>query len=290
MNPLDVAHTYFDACNQRDPAAIVATFAEDGTYSDPTVPALMGPALAAYTSDLFAAFPDLSFEIVSAAQTGEHTVAAQWMMRGTNTGSFAGSPPTGKTVALPGADFITVDGDKIRSVQGYFDQKTLFEQLGLQVIVQPYAIGPISFCSGGISLHTGKLTKPAAFSLTYIQAHSDEEVQRMRDYGRRIAAELAQMPGFLSLVTAWFGKRGYTMTAWEDVESPRRLLRAGAHREAMQAFFGSNFAEGGMTSVWVPHHINALWVRCNACGRLSDYERDEGTCQCGQPLPHLPYW
>jgi hypothetical protein len=67
MNPLDVAHTYFDDYNQRDPAAIVATFAEGGTYSDPTVPALMGPALAAYTSGLFAAFPNLSFEIASAA-------------------------------------------------------------------------------------------------------------------------------------------------------------------------------------------------------------------------------
>jgi hypothetical protein len=37
MNPLDVAQTYFDVWNQRDPAAIVATFAEGGTYSDPTV-------------------------------------------------------------------------------------------------------------------------------------------------------------------------------------------------------------------------------------------------------------
>jgi len=40
MHPLDVAHTYFDAWNRRDPAAIVSTFAEGGTYSDPTVPPL----------------------------------------------------------------------------------------------------------------------------------------------------------------------------------------------------------------------------------------------------------
>ena len=52
MNPLDIARTYFAAWNQRDPAAIVATFAEDGTYCDPTVPALMGSALATYTSGL----------------------------------------------------------------------------------------------------------------------------------------------------------------------------------------------------------------------------------------------
>src|SRR5215831_676710 len=129
MTPLDVASTYFDAWNRRDPAAIVATFTEGGTYHDPTVPqSLSGPTLVAYTSGLFAAFPDLSFEVVSAAQTGDHTVAAQWMMRGTNSGPLAASPPTGKAVALPGADFITVDQDKIRSVQGYFDQKTFLEQ------------------------------------------------------------------------------------------------------------------------------------------------------------------
>ncbi len=131
MNPLDVVHTYFDAWNRRDPAAIVATFTEGGTYSDPSVPPLNGGAMTAYTSGLFEAFPDLSLEIVSAAQTDEHTVAAQWMMRGINTGSLAGGPPTGKAVALPGADFITVDGDKIQSVQGYFDQKSFLEQLGL---------------------------------------------------------------------------------------------------------------------------------------------------------------
>src|SRR3979409_1928638 len=124
MNPLGVAHTYFDAWNRRDPAAIVATFAEGGTYSDPTVPALTGSALATHTSGLFAAFPDLSFEIVSAAQTGANAVAAQWMLRSTNACPFAGGPPTGSTVALPGADFITVEADKIRAVQGYFDQKT----------------------------------------------------------------------------------------------------------------------------------------------------------------------
>ena len=57
MNPLDVAQTYFDAWNQRDPAAIIATFAEGGTYSDPTVPALTGSALATHAGGLFAAFP-----------------------------------------------------------------------------------------------------------------------------------------------------------------------------------------------------------------------------------------
>jgi steroid delta-isomerase-like uncharacterized protein len=288
MNLLDVAQTYFDAWNQRDPAAIIAAFAEGGTYSDPTVPALTGSALATHAGGLFAAFPDLSFEIVSAAQAGDHAVAVQWMMRGTNTGPLTGGPPTGSTVALPGADFITIDGDKIRSVQGYFDQKTFLEQLGLQVIAQPYAIGPISFGTGA-TMQVGKHTKPGAFSLTSIRVRSDE-VQQLNEYSERVLAEMAQMPGFISFTGLFANNCGYTITAWEDAESASQMLRAGAHREAMKVFLGSNFAEGGMTSVWIPHHVNALWVRCTACGRMSDYAQDDGKCQCGQALPHLPYW
>jgi steroid delta-isomerase-like uncharacterized protein len=288
MNPLDVAQTYFDAWNRRDPAAIVATFVEGGTYSDPIAADLSGQALVANTSGLFAAFPDLSFEIVSTAQTGDHTIAAQWMMRGTNTGPFAGSPPTGSTVALPGADFITVDGDKIRAVQGYFDQKTFLEQLGLQVIVQPYSLGPISFGTA-TAMQVGKHTKPGAFSLTSIRIRPDEG-QQLRELGTPILEELAQMPGFISITALSANNCGYTITAWEDAESASQMLRAGAHRQAMQVFFGSDFAEGGMTSVWIPHHINALWVRCTACGHMSDYDQDEGKCQCGESLPHLSYW
>src|SRR5712692_2398478 len=248
MNPLEVVHTYCDAWNRRDPAAIVATFTEGGTYSDPTVPPLNGGALTAYISGLFVAFPDLAFEIVSAAQTDEHTVAAQWMMRGANTGSLAGDPPTGKAVALPGADFITVEGDKIRSVQSYFDRRTLLEQLELQVIVQPYSIGPISF-GVGTTMQVGKSTKPGAFSLTSIRIRPGE-IDQLSELSFRVLAEMAQMPGFISFTGVFVNNCGYTITAWEDAESASQLLRAGAHREAMQVLFGPEFAEGGMTSVW----------------------------------------
>ena len=76
-------------------------------------------------------------------------------MKGTNTASFNGLPPTNLPVALPGADFIRVEGDRILSVQGYFDGGAVPRQLGLDVIVQPKSIGPFSF---GISTRatTGK--------------------------------------------------------------------------------------------------------------------------------------
>jgi steroid delta-isomerase-like uncharacterized protein len=143
MEATDVAKRYFDAWNQRDPEAIVATFADGGTYSDPNVPeGLSGQAIAHYAGGLFAAFPDLSFDLLSHGSISDGVVAAQWVMRGTNTGPLRGNPPTGDSVALPGADFIAVEGDKVHSVQGYFDRSALAEQLGLQVIMQLHRLGP----------------------------------------------------------------------------------------------------------------------------------------------------
>jgi SnoaL-like domain len=58
-------HRYFEAWNDRDPPAVMATFVEGGTCSDPNVtgPPLSGPALAAYARSLFEGFPDLRFEV-----------------------------------------------------------------------------------------------------------------------------------------------------------------------------------------------------------------------------------
>ena len=291
MDPTEVAQQYFDAWNKRDPAAVVATFAEGGTYSDPaTGGALTGQAIAEYTKGLFEAFPDLSFDIVSKESAGNGNVAAQWLMRGTNSGPLAGNPPTGGTIALPGADFIEVAGDKIRSVQGYFDQRAFVEQLGLQVILAPQSAGPVSF-GRAISFQQGKLAKPGAFSLTSITVRSDEEANEVSERSQRIVGEMAQMPGFISFVGAAIGRRLFTITAWEDPDSPRQLLRGGAHKEAIARFMGADFTAGAMTSVWVPDRINTVWVRCAACGRMADSASPEGTCRCGQALPeHPPYW
>lgn len=229
MEPLEVAQAYFDAWNLQDPAEIAATFAPGGTYADPTTgQPLSGQAIVEYTSGLVSAFPDLSFGIVSTGVAGDGTVAAQWLMQGTNSGPFGGGPPTGQTVELPGVDFIVVDGDKIHSVQGYFDQRSFVEQLGLQVIVQPYSIGLASFGSS-VYVSQGDCSKPGAFSMTSISLHSDEEAQEVSGGGGRILREMAQMPGFISSVTARAGLRMFTMSAWEDVDSPKQLLRGGAH-------------------------------------------------------------
>ena len=59
----------------------------------------------------------------------------------------------------------------------------------------------------------------------------------------------------------------------------------------MERFFAAELGSSAMTSVWKPERINALWVRCEACGRMEDYELSKGMSRCGQPLPEPPpYW
>ena len=134
MNAIEVAQRYIDAWNRHDADAIVASFAEGGTYNNPDAgQGLTGEAIGSFAKGVFAAFPDVSFEIVSIGDTGGGLVAFQWLARATNTGPLAdGSPPTGRSLTLPGASFIQVEGDKIRSDQVYHDQKTMDEQLGLK--------------------------------------------------------------------------------------------------------------------------------------------------------------
>jgi steroid delta-isomerase-like uncharacterized protein len=292
MEIIEVARRYLDAWNHHDSAAITATFATGGTYSDPIVPqGLTGPAVAHYASGLFGAFPDLSFDVVSAAPAGEKTVAVQRLMRGTNTGPLQGNSPTARKVVLPGADFIVVEGNKVRSVQGYFDQKTFVEQLGLQAIVVPTTVGPISF---GYSAHMSprKPTKPGAVSLTWIDARSDEEEREVRDRSLQIlGSQMAPMPGFLGWVGSVVDRRMLSDTAWNDPSFSAQLLVGGPHWEAGNRALGGDLGAAVFTSVWVPHHLNAIWVRCTSCRRMVDFEQRDGQCQCGHRLPEQPpYW
>src|SRR5215470_16693135 len=98
MNAETLVQRYFDGWNNHDAAAIVSTFANGGTYSDPTTPGpLSGEAIGQNAAQLWAAFPNIHFEVGSfMASPGRF--AAEWVMTGTNTGPFAGLPPTGRKV------------------------------------------------------------------------------------------------------------------------------------------------------------------------------------------------
>lgn len=201
-----------------------------------------------------------------------------------------GLPPTGRAIALDGADFVRIQGDTIRSVQGYFDSRAVPEQLGLDVVVQPKTAGPFAF---GIStsVRGGNRAKPGAFGITALQIRSPEEQTKVRELSRGIAGEMLRMPGFIGWTGMTIGERMLTVTAWETPDGPRQLMRGGLHESAVRRFFSPEIGAGGWTSVWIPEHINALGVRCSSCARMVDVSNGARTCRCGASLPEpAPYW
>lgn len=285
MSPTEYALRYLDAWNAHDAEAIARTFAPAGTYSDPTVGEIAGGAIADYARGLWGAFPELSFEVVSLAEAGVGRVVAEWRMKGTNTGEFQGLPPGGRAISLPGVDVIEVGAEGIRRVTGYFDSRAVPEQLGLQVIVQPFALGPFSFGSS-TAVQSGRKTKPGAFAITTIW-NPDAQTEQVRALTRGTAVEMQAMEGFIGVSVFRIGNRGVTISAWERPEQSKQLMRGGTHSEAMRQFW-AELGDAAFTSVWVPHHINPFWVRCTACRKMNDHEKNGGQCGCGQPLPEPP--
>jgi len=285
MTSLRFAKNYLDAWNARDADAIVRTFSPGGTYCDPTTGKIAGDDIGANAKRLWGAFPDLSFEVVSIAEAGAGRVVAEWLMKGTNTGAFQGLPPTGRPVSLPGVDVIETGANGIKTVTGYFDTRAVPEQLGLQVLVQPFKVGPFSF-GNSVTVQSGKKTKPGAFGITTIW-NPDEQTEDVRALTRATATEMLGMEGFIGLSFFRIGNRGVTISAWEKPEQTKQLMRGGSHSEAMRRF-REELGDSAFTSVWVPDHINTLWVRCTACRKMNDHEKNSGVCSCGQRLPEAP--
>lgn len=113
-------------------------------------------------------------------------------MRGTNTGSFAGAPPTGETVALPGAQFLRTEDGLVSSAVGYLDQRALATQLGLQAPIMPRRAGPMLFGTS-VRLDTGSRARPGALVLTRIDMGSPAGLLRLREYARPVLGAMASM-------------------------------------------------------------------------------------------------
>jgi steroid delta-isomerase-like uncharacterized protein len=286
VDATDVAERYFAAWNAHDSEAVAASFAPGGTYRDPGVPAGLDPAgTGAYAAGLWTAFPDLAFAVDDLTTDGER-VWARWLMTGTDTGGLRGLPPTGRPVALEGADLIRTATEGVAEVRGFFDGGDLPRQLGMQIVVQPEQIGPFRFGTSTWALRESG--EPGAMGVTVLEATTPEVQEEVRQRTREIVAGLMAEPGFLSVLVATVGRRMYTMSAWRSPEDAERL-RHGPHADATRWFFGGDMATGGQTGVWTPHRLNGMWVRCEACGEM--VQADAERCAAGHELPAAPaYW
>lgn len=280
---LEPVERYFDAWNSHDGDSIAACFDSNGGYADPVSGRLPPLGVTAYASGLFDAFPDLRFEPHVTA-VAEPYVVVQWTMTGTQSGPFNGLPPTDAQIKLPGIDVIAVGEAGLLSVEGYFDQRSLLEQLGAQVTVQPANTGPLAF---GIStrFRSANTAVPGAISVTWMDVASEENAEEVKQRVRSIVPELGQLPGFLGWVGVHIAERLYTLTLWEDLETIRQVYANAKHEAAVRRFFETDFGTALHTGVWIPEHLNPLWLRCPKCGTMLNADRADQSCSCGEPSP-----
>jgi hypothetical protein len=113
----------------------------------------------------------------------------------------------------------------------------------------------------------------------------------VRAHSGNIVAGFLQEPGFIGIVTGFAGERGFACTAWQDEAAIHRALDK-HHSRAKQDFRTSVLSLGVRTSVWKPHHINRLWVRCATGDEPNDATDNPGECSYrGAELALRPsYW
>ena len=123
---------YFDAWKGTDEDKILAYYADGVVIQLPTG-TLEGKAAVrdSFVRPFIGAFPGNVHAIRNLAHAN-NLVAVEWSFEATHTGSFAGVPPTGRQVRVPGCSFYEYDlGIKaITAGRIYFDLGTLLRQIG----------------------------------------------------------------------------------------------------------------------------------------------------------------
>lgn len=288
-DPVTQTRRYFDAWRHHDSDAILASMAPGGTYRDPTTPGpIGGEALKGYAMALWTAFPDLDFEVgpIECLGLDGHRTHTTWVMTGHNHGALMGLPPTGKAVRLEGIDLIETGPDGVRSVTGLFDSATLLRQMGVNVVVQPFAVGPIEFGTSTWVRHS-TASRPGVIVVTELLARDDAAVEHIRTLSRQTVIEHLGNPALQGYTGAIAGRRMLTLTAWSSQEAMRSAMQQGTHPQAMREFFQEGIAEGGTTSVYVPLRAGPSWRRCGGCGAMARLDGLQGVCACGTAVEAL---
>ena len=281
---------YFEAWNAHDPKAVAKLFSDAGTYEDPMTRVAVHPNdIEAVMESVANVFPDFCFEVKARTMTNDRALV-EWELTGKNSKPLKpGIEATGKSLHLKGVDILR-GAAGFTSVTRIFDQKSMYEQIGMQVIVEPFQQGKATF---GYSkrVASGNSSVPAVMGMTWIRFRDQSEIDRIRAHAAHIIQDFLGEPGFISIVTGAAGDRAFTVHAWESEQALQRALET-SHARAKHDFRTGDLSPGVWTSVWKPDHINRLWTRCAVCAQPNDATANPGECSnCGAALPERPpYW
>jgi steroid delta-isomerase-like uncharacterized protein len=124
---------YLNAWNSHDAQAVGAFFAPGAVYDDRgAAEVARGPEeIAAHATRVFAAFPDLRFEIKRIGE-GEDFSAGEWRAEMTHEGELFGLAATGRRITAEGVDVATFgEDDLITHLVSYYDGAAMMRDLGL---------------------------------------------------------------------------------------------------------------------------------------------------------------
>ena len=155
-DPVDaagVARRYFEAVARRDLDAMVAPWEPGAPDVIHGVVEMRVPEdLRSWFGNLFAAFPDFTFEVLDVMATGEKA-AVRWHATGTFNGSarFEGLDPNGASIDLQGCDVLTVREGRIVRNDAYMNGAEMARQLGA---LPPAGSGPEKAMTAALNLKT----------------------------------------------------------------------------------------------------------------------------------------
>lgn len=95
-----------------------------------TLPNPTPAGIAEMNAPFFAAFPDVSLEVVHLVATDTY-VAGTLRWSGTHTGDLFGLAPTGKPIAITEIETVRMEQHRIAELWNVFDLPSLWEQLGV---------------------------------------------------------------------------------------------------------------------------------------------------------------
>lgn len=131
-DPRQLVEAFVRAVDDRDMDAMADLLDPDFVDRTPVAGQDAGPT--GFVRDklgaLVEAFPDLTIEAGDTVVEGER-VAWRWTVRGTNTGSFAGHRPTGRSVSFQGLNLERLVDGRIQEHWSIHDTLTMLDQLAL---------------------------------------------------------------------------------------------------------------------------------------------------------------
>jgi steroid delta-isomerase-like uncharacterized protein len=132
MSATEIATRLEQAISERDLAGVAALLHPDAVYTAPgaAVGGMKVAEIESFFGAFFTSFPEGTMEIVTVTGAGD-VATAEWIYHsGPMAAGLFGRPATGKSASARGARVITIEDERIKTINAYWDNQDLFAQLG----------------------------------------------------------------------------------------------------------------------------------------------------------------